>query len=118
MLSGATPAGRLLPLAVLLVAGVAVALRDPHQHGSWGVCPTYALFGVYCPGCGSLRGLHDLQAGRVAESVGHNALIIPAILFLAWTVFRRPGRTWSYVWLGLFLVFTVARNIPGSPLAP
>lgn len=115
---GSTMAGRLLPLTALLAMTVAVTVRDPHQGGSWGVCPTYAIFGVYCPGCGSLRGLHDLAAGQVSESVGHNALLIPAIAFLLVAAFRRPGRLWSWFWLVLFLGFTVLRNLPGSPLAP
>jgi len=109
---------RLGPSGVVLAAAIAVTIRDPHASGSWGICPTYAIFGVYCPGCGSLRGLHDLAQGDWAEAVGHNALILPGILFIAFSAVRTPGRLSSYAWLAAFLAFTIARNFPGSPLAP
>lgn len=109
---------RYLPaIAVLGIIGAVVA-RDPHHQGSWGICPTYALFGIYCPGCGSLRALHDVGTGQWSEAIGHNALVIPAILFIGYSAWRTPGRAWPWIWLALFAVFTVARNLPGSPLAP
>lgn len=107
----------LVPLGIVLAITVAVAVRDPHQPGSWLVCPTRALFGVDCPGCGSMRGLHDLAHGHIAESIGHNALLIPGILFLVYAVFRRPGSRWAIAWGVVFAVFTILRNLPGSPLA-
>jgi hypothetical protein len=103
---------------VVALAAVAVTARDPHIHGSWGVCPTYAIFGIYCPGCGTLRALHDLVSGRTWESMGHNLLLIPALLFLCWGALARPGPRWSMVWLVALAGFTLARNLPGSPLAP
>ena len=122
---GGSPAGtfrqlgpRLGPLGFVVALAVAAAVRDPHESGSWGLCPTYALLGVYCPGCGSLRGLHDLTQGNVVESVGHNALLIPGILFLLFAAVKRPGSRWATIWLVAFVVFTAARNIPGSVLAP
>jgi len=107
----------LVPLSLVVALAVAVSVWDPHQSGSWAVCPTRALLGVDCPGCGSLRGLHDLVHGNVAESIGHNALLIPGILFLVYAVFRRPGSRWAVAWGIAFAVFTIARNLPGSPLA-
>jgi uncharacterized membrane protein YhaH (DUF805 family) len=115
-------------------------LRDPHVPGSLGMCPSLLLFGVSCPGCGSLRGIHDLVTGDVSAAVGHNLLLIPALLFVvAWAVWalRLPwlaprlavlGRRWRdsraarlpIVWgvLVVILSFAVLRNLPGSPLAP
>lgn len=108
---------RVAPLAVVLALTAAVALRDPHRAGSWAVCPTHALLGIDCPGCGSLRGLNDLAHGRVSESIGHNALLIPGVLFLAYAALRRPGSRWAVAWGVAFTVFVVLRNLPGSPLA-
>lgn len=107
----------LVPLVIVLALTVAVSVRDPHAPGSWLVCPSRALFGLDCPGCGSMRGLHDLAHGNLAESVGHNALLIPGILFLVYAIFRRPGSRWAIAWGAMFVVFTVLRNLPGSPLA-
>ncbi len=105
---------------VVIVAGIALAvtIRDPHASGSWAVCPTFGLFGIACPGCGSLRAMHDLVAGRVIESIGHNALLLPGMLFLLAAAIRPPGRWWSMIWLVVLTGFTLVRNIPGSPLAP
>jgi len=105
------------PLGVVAALLVAVTIRDPHQSGSWLVCPTRALLGVDCPGCGSLRGLHDLGQGDIGAAMGHNILLIPGILFFVYAVFRRPGSRWAVVWGVAFVLFTIVRNLPGSPLA-
>lgn len=107
----------LAPLAVVLTMAIAVSVRDPHQSGMWPACPTHALLGIDCPGCGSMRALHDLTHGHVAESIGHNALLIPGLLFLAYAAVRRPGSRWAIAWGIAFAVFVVLRNLPGSPLA-
>lgn len=107
---------RLAPLGFVAAVAVAVTVRDPHVVGSWAVCPTYGLFGVFCPGCGSLRGLNDLVQGDLVAAVGHNALLIPAILFAVWAAVGRPGPRWGRVWLVAVIAFTVLRNVPGSPL--
>lgn len=118
--------------AGLALAGVGlVLLRDPHAEGALGICPSLLLTGGYCPGCGSLRGVHDLATGQVLEAVGHNLLLVPALLWVVWwwtaRVAAAAGRAlpgppssarFSYLLLAVLLVFTVARNLPGSPLAP
>ena len=87
---------RVQAIAVLGVLGglvATVAIRNPHVPGSLGTCPSLLLFGVYCPGCGSLRGLYDLTHGAVLESLGHNILLLPARIFLVgWSILKlRPG---------------------------
>ncbi|MFI2707066.1 DUF2752 domain-containing protein, partial [Nocardioides sp. CER28] len=52
----------LLTVGGLGAATLALYLRDPHQRGSWGVCPL-SLAGIYCPGCGGLRAVNDLTHG-------------------------------------------------------
>jgi hypothetical protein len=109
----------------------ALVIRDPHGGGSYGVCPSLLLLGVYCPGCGALRGTHDLVTGDVVEAVGHNALLLPALAWLTWWWLaqatagtrwqvRRPwdSARFAYLLLAVVLVFALARNLPGSPLAP
>ena len=41
-----------LTIGGLGLATLALHLRDPHAHGSWGLCPSAAI-GIYCPGCGA-----------------------------------------------------------------
>ena len=113
---------------------VAVAVRDPHETGSWGLCPVLALTGLQCPGCGGLRALNDLAHLRVADALSSNAVSVLAMVVaaLAWAVWLRARvrglpsglerwvtpATASFL-LGAMLVFSVARNTAwGSALAP
>ncbi|HEX4470456.1 MAG TPA: DUF2752 domain-containing protein [Nocardioides sp.] len=125
--------GPLVSAATLAAATLALHVRDPHVTHSWGVCPLYALTGIYCPGCGGLRGVNDLTNGHLGQAASSNLLLVLAIPF-ALVAFAR----WSYgAWSGrevtpvpalpsgvktglivLVVVFTVARNLPGSWLAP
>lgn len=125
--------GPLLGAGALAAATLALHLRDPHVSHSWGVCPLFALTGIYCPGCGGLRGVNDLTDGHVAQAASSNLLLVLAIPFAA-LFFAR----WSYgAWTGrevravpavpkavttglvvLVVAFTLARNLPGSWLAP
>lgn len=101
---------------------------DPNEPGHYPLCPTKAFLGVDCPGCGLLRGTHDLLQGDVAGMVDHNALLIalvPAVvaLWLLWVVrswrghrgavtraqFQRRN-TITYVSLGIVLAFGIVRN--------
>jgi hypothetical protein len=122
-----------LTIGGLALATLALHLRDPHQHGSWGLCPSAAL-GIYCPGCGGLRAVNDLTNGDVGAALSSNILVtllIPvAIVLLAlWVVDSWRGRTrWTdlravrpgaYAFLAVLAVFTVLRNLPvGAWLAP
>jgi len=125
--------GPLLTLGGLAAATVALHVRDPHTAYSWGVCPLYALTGVYCPGCGGLRGVNDLSDGHLGAAASSNLLLVllapvALVLLARWTVAAWHGRPTRVVppvprWLGtsfavLVVVFTVARNLPGSWLAP
>ncbi|WP_183093407.1 DUF2752 domain-containing protein [Nocardioides stalactiti] len=127
----------LLPGAVLGTLGaatVALYLRDPHEQGSWGACPTKAFVGIECPGCGGLRAVNDLTHFQVLDAASSNLLFVASIPFLAyifgrWVWGRWSGRSWSpsdrsmnisvaVLLVGLF-AFTVLRNTPvGSWLAP
>lgn len=123
------------PLAVAAAGATAVGVlvvRDPHGSEAWGTCPSLLLTGQWCPLCGSLRGVHDLATGQVAEAVGHNLLLLPVLVWLGWwwvAALAAPaaGRTLpgpptsaAFGWFvgALLVAFTVARNLPGSPLAP
>ncbi|HEY0948840.1 DUF2752 domain-containing protein [Nocardioides sp.] len=125
----ATPA---ITLGALGAATLALHLRDPHQSGSWGYCPSAAL-GFWCPGCGGLRAVNDLTNGDVGAAASSNLLFIallPVLVFLLgrWVLDRWAGREREpdarLVTIGtatvcvLAVAFAVARNLPGSWLAP
>ena len=47
--------------------------------GSYGVCPLYALTGLWCPACGGLRATHDLAHGDLAGAWAMNPLWVLAV---------------------------------------
>ena len=119
------------PLAVMATVGaatLALQVRDPHRHGSWGLCPFKAITGWNCPLCGGLRAVNDLGHGDLPAAAHSNLLFIGLVLPLAvgaWALWVR--RTWTgdarplapatvralSVALGVLAVaFTVYRNTP------
>ena len=117
----------------LALATLALNLRDPHQHGSWGLCPS-AMMGIYCPGCGGLRAVNDLTHGDVGAALSSNILVtllipVGVVLLAVWAVDRWRGHTRSVRWTRLrpvvislvtvMFVFAVVRNTgSGAWLAP
>ena len=119
---------RMVP-PVALVGGLAAAslalhLRDPHEQGSWGLCP-FAAAGFSCPGCGGLRAVNDLtnlQLGAAASSNLLFVLVVPFVVYAVarWTHGRWTGRAWAVperrvlamtgLLLAAMLVFAVVRN--------
>ena len=112
--------------ALAALGSVALHVRDPHEPGSWGICPT-ALLGLDCPGCGSLRAVHELTHGQLAAAASSNLLLVLAIPVVAVLWIRRLAVTWvhgslappatppAWVWgvlLVVMTVFTVLRNLP------
>ncbi|SDP44823.1 Protein of unknown function [Pedococcus dokdonensis] len=103
-----------------------VALVDPNQPGHYPTCPFLALSGYYCPGCGTLRGLHDLAHGDLAGALARNPLMVLAaggllVAFVLWSRRLWLGRPRTrvapaallYGLLALVLAFWVLRNVPG-----
>jgi len=108
----------------------AVWVGDPTTpHGPLPVCPTKALLGIDCPGCGSLRMLYSLMHGNVLAAARFNALGLVAVgllvwAYVAWTYGRVVGRrisSWQHhrwsavVTLSLVVAWFVVRNIPFAP---
>ena len=109
-------------------AGAAVLFFfDPARWAIYPVCPWHALTGWDCPGCGTLRALHQLTHGNLAAAWRLNPLavaLLPAGLWLglrelAW---QAGGRKWpglvtrpffGWALLAILAVFSIVRNLPG-----
>lgn len=115
--------------AVALAGTAVLATVDPHDPGHYPVCPTLALTGLYCAGCGSLRAVHDLTRLDLASAWDMNPLLVLAApllvaawlvwLWRAWTGRQRRGLAPAWVvWSFFFVVvaYSVVRNVPA--LAP
>ena len=111
------------------LATIALRLRDPHQHASWGLCPSKVLTGWDCPGCGGLRAVNDLTYGRIDDAWHSNALFLslaPLAIALwvvwfarSWSGGDRPAPPrlvrWGWTVLAVVaLVFTIWRNTPAG----
>lgn len=124
-----SPRTPLLVGAGVAVATLAVALRDPHVPGSWGACPLHLLTGLWCPGCGGMRAVHDVVHLDLVGAWSMNPLVVLLIpvAVVGWAVWtwrtlagrqrRGPVRAqWAWTTLAVVLLYTVARNLPA--LAP
>ena len=111
--------------------GCAVILwGDPTTPGGpLPLCPTKLLFGIDCPGCGSMRMIYSLLHGNLSAAAHYNAVALVALplLALAWATWTRgrwlgrPVRSWQHwrwtpiVTLVIAGVWFVVRNIPVEP---
>ena len=88
----------LLVAASTTLVCAAIWVGDPTTpHGPLPVCPTKALLGIDCPGCGSMRMLYSLMHGNLLAAARFNALGVVAVVllvwaYLAWTYGRVTGR--------------------------
>jgi hypothetical protein len=123
------------PLMVAASATLVCAatwVGDPTTPGGpLPVCPTKALLGIDCPGCGSLRMLYSLLHGNLMTAARFNALGLVAVVllvwaYLVWTYGRVTGRrirSWQHQrWsamlaLSLVVIWFVVRNIPFAPFS-
>ncbi|MEZ0051555.1 hypothetical protein ABIA30_002563 [Mycobacterium sp. MAA66] len=121
------------PLAVAVAAGSACCLvwagNPTVPGGPIPVCPTKALFGIDCPGCGSLRMLYSVMHGDVPTALKYNAVGLVALVLLVWAygawaygrIAGRRVRSWQqHRWaaasvLAVVCVWSVIRNLPIAP---
>jgi len=121
-------------LAILVPVSLAglilLNVFSPENFGFYPRCGLYALTGLHCPGCGSLRALHHLTHGRIEAAADSNALLVLVLaLVAAWCglrlVQRRPLVPSAFApslgavlfILGVGVVFGVLRNLPWHPFA-
>lgn len=93
--------------------------------------PFRTLTGFYCPGCGTLRGLHQLLHGHLWTAFGLNPLMVLSLPYLLYSYFcyslpAFTGRkvtqifikpTWIWWTLKIILVYWILRNIPFPPFS-
>ena len=124
----------------LFAAGIflvvaALDLFDPATSGLFPPCPLRYLTGWYCPGCGSLRALHQLLQGNLLAAWELNPLTIVLLPFLiyggaSYARFEIQGKylprlflpaLWIRTLCAVIILFGLARNLPFHPfdrLAP
>lgn len=118
-----------------LGAAVAIYLLTPGNSPWIAPCPFHWLTGWHCPGCGTLRGLHQLLHGNLAGAWGYNPLMVLCLPVLGYAVtsvaffavsgrklaeLRIPPRA-AQAALVVIVAYGILRNVPVYPftlLAP
>jgi hypothetical protein len=114
-----------------LIAALILYQFNPTEHDFYPTCQFHNLTGLLCPGCGSLRALHNLTHGEIATAFHCNPLLVVllplfVIIGIHWltrgrTAFKsdflllRPVNV--LILLGVTITFGVLRNLPGPAFA-
>jgi len=67
---------RRLTLGAAAIFAAALFFFDPATHGFYPPCLFKTIFGRQCPGCGSLRAMHQLLHGNLAAAWALNKPIV------------------------------------------
>ncbi|MEU0105884.1 DUF2752 domain-containing protein [Streptomyces sp. NPDC006251] len=110
-----------LGAAVCAAVAVITALVDPTKPGRFPACPFRAATGFDCPGCGSLRALHELTHGHLTAAADYNLLLVAflpcaAAVWLGVVTGRvRPmvlPKRGASTAVMVLIMWTVIRNLP------
>jgi len=107
---------------------------NPSNINLFPKCPLYSSTGIYCPGCGSQRALHDMLNFKFKEMIGHNFLFLFGIIiiiyhFIVEGILYFKGKDYNLLYkpktpiiiLIIVILYWILRNIPSYPftlLAP
>ena len=114
-------------LAAVAAGTVVLFLFDPNQYGFYPRCPLHELTGWECPGCGTLRAVHQLAHGNFAAAWRLNPMTVSLMPVGAWLGLRelvwqfggvrwpglvtRPVFAWALA--AILILFGIVRNLPG-----
>lgn len=128
----ATTVWSVVALGVLATGIWLLRTFDPGAAGSlFPSCLFHDLTGWYCPGCGITRALHALVHFDLVRAFAMNAVLVLSLPLLAVMTLQGVARRAllpaavsrvafnGRAWIGVLLVFGIARNLPGlEVLAP
>lgn len=115
-------------ILLIVVGAIVLFCFDPSQHPFYPVCVFHKTTGLLCPGCGSLRALHQLLHGHWAAALRFNALLISSLPVAAWLFGRFAARKLKdpaatlvirplWFWCAVMIAFGILRNMPFAQLA-
>ncbi len=115
---------------LLALAGLVLFWFEPSGQPFYPVCMFHRSTGLLCPGCGSLRALHQLLHGHLVAAFHFNALLVLALPVCGWLAGRFAWRkarnlpasfavqpAWAWAGLAAMLLFGILRNLPCAQLA-
>ena len=115
-----------MSLALLALAAGVLRIFNPATAWFFPPCPFRALTGYLCPGCGTLRALHEILNGHLAAAFRLNPLMMLLLPYVGYSgassaleavfgkalprVFIRPAYIW--ILLAVILLYWILRNTP------
>jgi hypothetical protein len=93
-------------LAVGMGALAVLFFFDPATHGFYPRCAFHELTGLECPGCGTLRALHQLLHGNFLAAWRLNCFVVSLLPVGIWLGFR------EFLWLA------TGKKLPGVVTRP
>src|SRR5208337_3156960 len=115
--------------AAFFACAAMLFLFDPALYPFYPVCVFHRLTGLNCPGCGTLRALHELVHGHPLNALRDNPLTmlsVPVVSFFSVRYLRRwfagqplrlpdVGPSRVLLLIGVLVGFTILRNLPFAP---
>ena len=114
-----------LSFLTLAVGGAVLYVFNPGEWGFYPFCFFHRATGLLCPGCGSLRAMHQLLHGHATVALRFNAVFVLSLPLLGWCGARvavgklrhkpvsysiRPA--WWWTGLTVLVIFGILRNMP------
>ena len=114
-----------LTLILVFAASLLLFFFEPGRYAFYPRCLFHQTTGLLCPGCGSLRAIHQLLHGHLVAAVHLNALLVFSVPPVCWVAGRSFFRglkgqsqmpnfhaAWLWAALILGLSFGILRNLP------
>jgi len=110
-------------VAIFALGALIFFAFDPTKVPIFPQCMFHQVTGLDCPVCGAQRALHQLLHGDLVAALRLNAMFVLSLPLAAWygprLVLRAftgqssgPAPRWLWFYIGAWVVFGVARNLP------
>jgi hypothetical protein len=109
----------------LCLALALLFLFEPGRYNFYPRCLFHKTTGLLCPGCGSLRAVHQLLHGHLIAAFHFNAMLVMSLpvgiwLLGRWVIRERNGQAcqfefhpaWLWGSLAIGVLFGIVRNLP------
>ena len=108
-------------LSAAAAAALVLFCFEPGRVPIYPRCVFHQVTGMDCPGCGSLRALHELLHGHLWTALQLNALAILSLPLLGWLAWRFAWRelkggpavvvrpVWLWLYLAAWVTFGLVR---------
>ncbi|MBD2430520.1 DUF2752 domain-containing protein [Fischerella sp. FACHB-380] len=117
--------------STIILAAIVLYFFNPSDSQIYPPSPFRLLTGLYCPGCGTLRGLHYLLHGNLLKAFDLNPLMVISLPYLIYSYIAYSApvifgqkipqifikSNWIWMILKVILAYWVLRNLPFAPFS-